>query len=134
MGLPPPQLFTTSPFQSLTRSPHGDFDEAVEGRVWLGSFVKVSKKSHAYLRSVFWDRRPDSFVTDVSRQYTPRDAAAAQQVGASKARCWRWVLAPSQQQQPEEVASVAPLNGLVYATPFTSGAAGRPFSQAARPR
>lgn len=49
---------------------------------WGGgaSGLKVSTKSHAHLRPAFWDRRPDSFVANVSAWYAPRDAEARKQV------------------------------------------------------
>ena len=44
------------------------------------SGLKVSTRSHAYLRPAFWDRRPDSFVANVSAWYEPRGAEARKQV------------------------------------------------------
>ena len=73
------QLFTTSPFEGLTRHSTGS-EDAGESRVWKGTFIKVSSKSHAYLQKAFWDRTPDSFVANVSRLYEPQDAVARQKV------------------------------------------------------
>ena len=75
----PLQLFTTSPFEGLTRS-SGSTGDAAEGRVWRGTFIKVNPRSHAYLQKAFWDRTPDSFVANVSRMYEPKDVAARQKV------------------------------------------------------
>ena len=48
--------------------------------------MKVSRRSHAWLRSAFWDRAPDAFVANVSARYED----AARQVGGVRGmEVWR---------------------------------------------
>lgn len=73
----PPQLFTTSPFESITV--HEAPDDPVQRR-YRGAFVEVSKRSHAYLQQALWDRQPGSYTHNVSARYEPADEAAVREV------------------------------------------------------
>lgn len=78
------QLFTTTPFQRFGGASRklAEETQSSTGRVWTGSFLKVSKRSHAYLREVFWNRTTDTFTANVTSSYEDALAARRQQVRA----------------------------------------------------
>ena len=63
------QLFTSTPFERVGSHRKLAEDAGSTSRVWKGTHLAVSKKSHAYLRSAFWDRSETSFTTNVSGGY-----------------------------------------------------------------
>lgn len=74
------QLFTSTPFEKLGGGRKLLGEEDSISRVWTGSRVEVSKKSHAYLRGPMWNRTAKSFTTNIGAEYTSAINHRRQQV------------------------------------------------------